>query len=431
MNNLSTVLRFTILNKLRSKAFVVTSLIFVILVTIGVNVPFLISLFNTDKESNVGMLRDAAGIAERLGAHYEALEDTGLNIVLYESAGSAEADEEALRARLAEGEIGGYLVTSGNDPHGFPKLIYKSEDTMDFSTVNRLAEGLGQIKMALTVAELNLTAEQIAQINSPVQLDKVQISVGGGAGSVGEEGKTASEIALASGMVYVLIIMLFIAVMVSGQLIATEITAEKSSRVMEILVTSVKPLTQMFGKIIGIFLVGLTQILLLAAVVVINLRLPHNQSAFGGFNIDLSKIDPLLLVYALVFYLLGYLLYATLFAAVGSIVSRTEDLGQAIMPVSMLSMVGYFIAIYGVQAPNSVLVTVCSFIPFFSPFIMFLRIGTTDPAIWEVLLSLGLLAGAIMALGWLSAKIYRTGVLMYGKRPTFKELRKAMKAYKI
>jgi len=137
------------------------------------------------------------------------------------------------------------------------------------------------------------------------------------------------------------------------------------------------------------------------------------------------------LVLGLVFYILGYFLYATLFAAIGSLVSRTEELGQAVMPITMLSLASFYIGIFSLSTPNSLLMKVSSFIPFVSPVSMIVRVGIGEPPVWEIALSLVVLAIAIFLFGWLSAKIYRTGVLLYGKRPTFKELRKAMKAYKI
>jgi ABC-2 type transport system permease protein len=236
---------------------------------------------------------------------------------------------------------------------------------------------------------------------------------------------------MSMALVYVMIIVLFMGIMITGQLIATEITAEKNSRVMEVLVTSVAPLTQMFGKIFGMFLVGTFQIVFFILVVVINLNLPHNIDLLSSMDLSLSDIDPMVLIAAIFFYLTGYFLYATLYAAIGSIVSRTEELGQAVTPLMFLSMAGFYIGIFSIGTPDSALVKITSFIPFFTPFIMFLRIGLTEPAWWEVGLAIAGLFLSILFFGWLSAKIYRTGVLMYGKRPGWKELRKAMKAYKI
>jgi ABC-2 type transport system permease protein len=214
-------------------------------------------------------------------------------------------------------------------------------------------------------------------------------------------------------------------------LIATEITAEKSSRVMEILVTSVSPLKQMWGKILGTFVVAVVQLAVLIGALIINLTMPQNADSLDKLGIHLDQIDPVLLVYAIFFFLAGFFLYSTLFAAVGSIVSRTEDLGQAVLPITLLTIAGFYIALFGLTHPDHILIQVCQYIPFFAPFLMFLRIGLSEPAWWEITLSLAILLASILGIGWLSAKIYRVGVLMYGKRPSFKEIFKAMKAYKV
>lgn len=428
MRDLGRVIAFTVKNKVRSKAFIISTVVMVLLISLLANLPYLISLFQTDKADHFGMVRDPGGIAEQLRQALAADETGGTVLHVYDDQGSAEANEAFLREKAREGEIDGYLVVTGEDASGFPTLHYKSEETMDYGKMGKLQSALQMIKFSEVSADLGLSEEQLAMLNSPVDIRKVQISLSGDGDA---DGKTESEIVIATLLVYILIILLFIAVMMSGQMIAAEITMEKSSRIMEILITSVKPLTQMFGKIIGMCVVGLSQLLILFAGGILNLALPHNREAFARWNLDLSLVDLRLIVYAFIFYLTGYFLYATLFAAVGSIVSRTEDLGQAVMPISIISMIGYFAALFGIQNPTGTFVVAMSYVPFYSPLIMFLRMGVTDPPLWEVWLSIGILLASIVVFGWLSAKIYRTGVLMYGKRPTFKELRKAMKAYKI
>lgn len=431
MNKFLTVLSFTVANKFRTKSFIVTTLILAIVLSIGLNAPYFIVKFQSDEAVKIGVIEGSSEMLPLIEQHVAVQEQAGLELVLVKDEGTLADNERVLKERIAAGEMTGYLLFGDADANGFPMMTYKSEKAMDFNTVSQLQQVLQMIKVQVVAPTLGLTAEQVNQINAPIAINKVQISTGEGAGNVGDAGKTEGEIAVATGLVYLLVIVLFVGVLVSGQLIATEITAEKSSRVMEILVTSVSPLKQMFGKIFGMFIVGISQMLLLGAVVFVNLILPHNRALVAEFNIDLSSAGFLIVFYAVLFYLLGYFLFAAMFAAVGSIVSRTEDLGQAIMPVTFLAMAGYFIAILGISAPDTALVKVTSFIPFLSPFIMFLRVGLTDPPIWEVWLSIGLLVVTIMVTGWIAAKIYRTGVLMYGKRPSFKELRRAMRAYKI
>ncbi|WJH36520.1 ABC transporter permease [Paenibacillus sp. CC-CFT747] len=259
-------------------------------------------------------------------------------------------------------------------------------------------------------------------MNAPVDLTSIQVDNG--------DGRTRSQMIVSYILVYALLILVSMMVYMYGNMIAMEITSEKSSRVMELLVSSISPVKQLYGKVLGTLLIGLLQIGVYVLVVVINLNLPHNASYFKGIDLDFGDAPPQLYGYFVLFFLLGFFLYAMLCAAVGSLVSRTEELGQAIAPITILALAGFYIGIFGTNAPSSEFVTVASFIPFFTPAVMFLRIGMANPAAWEVWLSIGVLVVTILFVGWLSAKIYRTGVLLYGKRPSFKEVRKAMQAFR-
>jgi len=438
MNKFWTVVDFTVKNKIRVKSFSITTLIIAIILTIGVNLPYIISLFDSEaKATNIGYIQSqsedlAAGTAtgNQLKAFFEAQEASKIALLSYEDQGTAQANEKLLKQAITDGDIAGYLEFGEISDSGFPVISYKSEKLMEFELTGSLQGALTMIRQAAILQDAGLTEEQLSQLNAPITIAAVQISATEGAGSVGE-GKSPEEQAVNMGLIYFIIIALFMAVMVSGQMIAAEITAEKSSRVMEILITSVSPLTTMFGKIFGMFTVVLLQLAVYLVVIIGNLMLPHNASILSDFNIDLSSLDPMLLVYSIIYFLTGFFLFATMYAAIGSLVSRTEDLGQAVMPITIISLAGFYIALFSIATPDSMLVKVTSFIPFFSPFVMMLRLGLTDPPMWEVLLSIGILLVSIYIAVWISAKIYRTGVLMYGKRPSFKELRKAMRAYKI
>ncbi|MGO4548258.1 ABC transporter permease [Paenibacillus sp. 2TAB23] len=435
MNSFWTVVGFTLKNKFRGKAFVITTLIIALIITIGINLPYIFSQFSSgDKVTSIGYVQSAqsegSATGDQLKAYFEAQEKPGVKLVPYEDKGSEAENEKQLKQAITDKDIKGYLAFGEITDSGFPEITYKSEKMLAFELTSSIQSGLQVIRQGTVLKDAGLSSEQMALLNAPIEIASVQISATEGAGSLGE-GKTPEEQAVNMGLVYFIVILLFMAIMITGQMIASEITAEKSSRVMELLITSVSPLKQMFGKIVGMFLVGLIQITVYVLVIIINIKLPHNNEMLVKFNIDLSQIDPMLLMYSVLFYLTGYFLFATLFAAVGSIVSRTEDLGQAVLPITMLSLAGFYIAIFSISSPDSMLVQISSFIPFFSPFVMLLRLGLTDPPMWQVLGSIGLLLVTIYASVWVSAKIYRTGVLMYGKRPTFKELRKAMKAYKI
>ncbi|MFC5699683.1 ABC transporter permease [Cohnella faecalis] len=420
MNSMWTVMSFTMRNKLRSKSFIIMTVILAVLLVVVGNLPYLIDkLGGSDKATKVGYAEgEQAVIVQGLKDYYTKLPEPGVELVSVASA-------DKLKSALQDGDIGGYLTFTEDPEIGFPKATYNSKDAFSGGTSSSLAAALQQIKTDLIVKDVGLTDAQKKQLFAPISLDTQKVSFDG------EKGKTEEEQGIAIGLTYAMIILLFMAVMITGQLIATEITAEKSSRVMEIIVTSVSPLKQMWGKILGTFIVAIIQLAVLIGALVINLTMPQNADSLEKFGIHLDTIDPTLLVYAVFFYLAGFFLYSTLFAAVGSIVSRTEDLGQAILPITMLTLVGFYVAMFGLTHPDHILIKVCQYIPFFSPFLMFLRIGLAEPAWWEIVASIAILIVAILGIGWLSAKIYRTGVLMYGKRPSMKELVKAMKAYKV
>lgn len=426
MNSMWTVMSFTMKNKIRNRAFVVTTIILGVLMVVAANVPtFLDKFASGGGPKKIGYVAgEQADIVQGLETYFAAQEKPKVQLVPVEASGSAAERSAALKQAIADKKIKGYLLFEDNRAAGFPNVTYYSKKMLDTDTAQALQSGLSSVKTQQAVQDAKLTKEQLAKLFDPVKLDSVQISDNA-------NGKTADEQGTAIGLTYVILILLFMSTMITGQLIANEITAEKSSRVMEIIVTSVSPLKQLFGKVLGTFVVGLLQLVVIVGAAVVNLTLPQNRDSLKSMGIRLDSIEPKMIIFAVVFYLIGFFLYAMLFAAVGSIVSRTEDLGQAVMPITMITLAGFYIAIFSLTHPDSSFVTVCSFIPFFSPFIMFMRIGLANPAWWEVGLSIAILAATVLVLGWLSAKIYRAGVLMYGKRPTVKELIKAMKAYNV
>lgn len=432
MNNTWTVIRFTFMNKAKTKSFLITTLIFAILISIGINLPYLIQLFMGD--------RDSSEAAEKIGLVYGQQQElatelesswsemnANYELILYET-----EDQQVLNQDMKDGIIEGYLKFEAQEGSMFPAVIYTAgDDEMGIELQSNLQAALQIVKTRSIAQDLNLTDEQINEINAPVMIESR--SVGGenaGSGDGSGEG-TFSANAMDYVVVYALVILFFFTLMSTGNMIASEVTTEKSSRIMEILITSVSPLSQMFGKVIGMLLLGLFQIAMFGVVVALNLMLPHNVEVLSELNLDISAIDPSLLILGLVFYILGYFLYAVLYAAVGSIISRTEDLGQAIMPLTMVALVAFYIAIFSLSTPNSTLLKVSSFIPFTSPTTILVRAGLGEVPMWEIAASLIILIVSILVFGWLSAKIYRTGVLLYGKRPSLKELMKAMKAYKM
>jgi ABC-2 type transport system permease protein len=416
------------MSRFRSKSFRIMTLVLVLVMSLLINLPAIIEHFSNKAPARIGYFPDRFfHIATKLQDFASTVPEPGFELVTLPDQGSAAANEAYALKQLESKQIKGYLSFRDNSASGFPDVQYKSNTSISPSLNQTLQTALNAIKTDQLIENAGLTAEQKAKLKEPVRIESLQVSASGQAGG----GKTEAQMRMAYALVYVLLFLLYIGVIAFGNMVATEVTAEKSSRVMEVLITSVAPLKQMFGKIIGICLLGLAQIAVFVAVIAVNLSLPHNMAFIRQLNVSWSDLQLSLLGYFFIYYLAGFFIYATIFAAIGSLVSRTEEVGQAIMPVTYLIIAAFMIAMYGLNNPTAPFVVAMSFVPFFSPLIMFLRIGMTSPALWEIGLSIAELALSIFALGWIAAKVYRTGVLLYGKRPSFRELRKAMRAFKV
>jgi ABC-2 type transport system permease protein len=241
---------------------------------------------------------------------------------------------------------------------------------------------------------------------------------------------TKNDGSVSQGYTYILMMLLYMTILIYGGVVSSSVAAEKSSRAMELLITSAKPGSLMFGKVLGVGTAGLCQMTIWAASAYIGYILsgrywensPMITSFFEGG-------DTRLLVYTLIFFILGYLLYSFLFGAMGSLVSRTEDLQITSTPLTMLVVAAFLISYFSTvfNYVDSTLMKVLSYIPFTSPLAMFIRILNNGAESWEIMLSIVVLIAGIAAVGVLAAAIYRVGVLLYGKPPKLGELFKILR----
>lgn len=231
---------------------------------------------------------------------------------------------------------------------------------------------------------------------------------------------------------WILIYALYFAIMLYGQFVATSVASEKSTRAMELLITSAKPMSLMFGKIIGTGLAGLAQfgIIFGSAFLFYNI----NSDIWSGnavmkmiFNIPLD-----MLLYVLLFFIIGFFLYAFIYGALGSLASRTEDVGATIMPVTFVVIIALFVVIYGMSSGrlDAPLMVFCSFFPLTSPMAMFTRIAMSNVPPYQIVIAVTVDVLSTIGIGFLSAAIYRIGVLMYGKPPKLGELIKTLRIQK-
>ena len=239
---------------------------------------------------------------------------------------------------------------------------------------------------------------------------------------------TTSSRNLASGFLSanIFIMLLFYSIVIYGVMVASGVAQEKSSRAMEVLITSARTDNLILGKIFGIGLAGLTQLAIWVIGMVIFYRIhftywKDNIIISGLWGTGASQLALMLL-----FYLLGFFMYAALYGAIGSLVSRTEDIQLFQFPITILQIIGLFGTTMGMVMPNSLL-TVFSFIPIYTPISMLARISITDVPLWQLLLSIGLSAATVVLFSWLAVKIYRVGVLLYGKTPSILEVFRSLR----
>ena len=227
---------------------------------------------------------------------------------------------------------------------------------------------------------------------------------------------------------YIMIFALYMVILLYGQMVATNVATEKSSRAMEVLITSAKPTSMMFGKVLASCLAGFIQLVAVfgSALIFYNL----NKSYWGDNMIidSIFNIPPELLVYMLVFFILGFLIYAFMFGAVGSTASKLEDINTSVMPITMLFIIAFFVVMFSMSSGDvdNTIMVVCSYIPFTSPMSMFTRIAMSTVPWYEIAISIAILVGSTVGIGVLSAKIYRVGVLMYGTTPKISNIIKAV-----
>ncbi len=227
---------------------------------------------------------------------------------------------------------------------------------------------------------------------------------------------------------YIMVFALYMVIVFYGQMISNSVAMEKSSRAMELLITSAKPTSLMFGKIIAACLAGLTQLICVfgSSIIFYNLN-----KSYWGDNMIINSIFNMpveLFAYMLIFFILGLLVYSFMYGAIGSMVSKVEELNTAAMPVTLIFVASFLVVVFSMSSGevDNLLMKVCSFIPFTSPMAMFTRIAMSTVPVYEIIISVIILIASVFLIGFGSAKIYKTGVMLYGTKPNLKNMIKTV-----
>ncbi|MGH0445695.1 ABC transporter permease [Bacillus mycoides] len=320
-------------------------------------------------------------------------------------------DFNKLHKQVEEGELDGlFRVTEKN---GVPEVTYMFNGFASETTSTIIASYLKGQYMAVTVAKHNVSPEIAQQLQTEISVKQ----------------KAIKDRSASAGVAYFFIFALYMFIVAFGSTIAMNIASEKASRVMEVMIPKVKPLTMMYAKILAVVSTALLQLVILACGYLVPYLLGwvdlENGSLFGV--IDVTKLDAKVIGMFLIYFVTGYFLYAMMYAAAGAVVSKTEDLQGVMLPVSILIIAAFFISLKSLGDPNSTIVVISSYVPFFTPMVTFSRFVAGEAGMLEITITLAGLLATIGILSAVTSRIYVNGVMNYSDKVKFKDLAKFIK----
>lgn len=396
------------LEKIKSKAFLISLVLMpVIMVGFGI-LPGMLAMRSDEEITVIGFIDETNGLhsvlAKRLTERFK-LPNGQPNYELRnlkDSDGSIEMLKARANRLIADREIEGYLLIPAT-VYDSGYVEYRSENVSNIRVLERLGRTIEEVVAEKKLADHGFDPDVIRKLKTDVDIKPIKVS------EKGEETGTGFMETFFSMYIYVMMLMFM--VLTSGQLLIRSVVEEKSSRVIEVLLSSCSSRDLMVGKILGLSALGIAQILIWG-IIGTAMSLKFGSNLFLTGNLSLS----------LVFFILGYMLYAAIFVGAGSPVTSEQEAQQITSYVSLLLVSPIVLAFPVMQNPDSLFVKILTFIPLLTPAFMLLRIPIQMPETWEILTAVGILLFSVIVCMWAAGKIFRVAILVYGKRPTLPEL---------
>lgn len=403
MKDLFIVTKFTMKDMLQRKSFIITTIIFLIMIVVGFNIPNFMKMLNKDSDVNTIEIIDSGNVFEGTLESLKDL-DTGYEIQILNE------DYEKIKEKIENEEIDSAIIVEKQDENIKIKYIVKSA-TMMSGVPENIISTLNTLYTNIQINKLGLTEEQLKSITPNFEFALEQ---------------TDEE---ASGNVYAMMLLslvLFYAIYFCAYQVSSSITTEKASKIIETLVTSTSPKTIVLGKTLGIGIVGLLQMILLVGTALISAKTFLEPGILDSI-IDVSKITPYLGIITIIYFIFGYFEYALLYALTGSTVSKPEDIQSANGPVAILAVIGFYLSYFTMMNPASELNVFASMFPISSPFCMPFRImmGLAKPT--DVIISIVILLITGIIIAKIAIKIYSNAILNYGTKMSFNDIVKMYK----
>lgn len=425
MQKIFLILQSEFWRRARSKAFVVATLLVpVFLIVVSVAPTLLIYLGDQQSE------RQTIAVVDETNVLLSALQEEAADGTDYEFVEAA-APTDSLRDRTLRGDLDAYLLLPRTLMEGSGKPEFFSSESGGISGPIRLENLVERSVRNVRLAERNVPSEVREIMDADIDLV---------ASTITEEG-TESQNALSGFLGLMMALTVYMAVFVYGQYVMQGVIEEKSNRVVEVVVSSVKPFELLMGKVLGIGSLGLVQMIIWVTLAGAGLTFggtlvalfidpadlgvapdASSEAIMDAAGITIPTVPLDVVIWFILFFLGGYLLYASLFAAVGSAVEQQQDAQNLLYVVLVPLIVPIVTATYIMEVPNGLISKVLSYVPFFSPVLMPVRMTAANVPAWEVLLSFTLLALGFLFMIWVASRIYRVGIFMYGKAATLPEI---------
>lgn len=409
MRDLWIVASYTIKDMLKKKTFIISNLVIFLIIIVGFNVPNILNMFNEDESSENGsallsktLVVDEENIFE---GYLETLNTMNLGTEFEITNEEISIDE--VKNKIVNGDVDDAIIINESDNKVNVEYIVKNMAMMNNEVPEKVTNMLTSVYTNLQISKLGLTQEQLTSLTPNFTFELQQA----------EEQEVKGNILV----IMLLSLVLFYAIYFCAYQVSNSITTEKTSKIMETLVTSTSPRTIVLGKTIGIGVVGLLQVIAIVAVALICAYacLPEGMLSSA---LDLSQITPTLGILTVVYFILGYATYALLYALTGSTVSKPEDVQSANGPVAIISIIGFYLAYFTMMNPTSDLNVFASIFPFSAPFCMPFRVmmGIATPG--QIAISIIVLLLTIVIVASVSIKIYSNAILNYGSRVSLKDM---------
>ncbi|HUV37380.1 MAG TPA: ABC transporter permease [Patescibacteria group bacterium] len=412
MKKLLKVARREYLERVKKKSFLIGTILGPILMGGMILVPGLIFRYSPERQEHIAIVDLSQSLYDGLEeALVDTLEGGVMKFELREvraSGGELDEVKKRLNAEVETDIIDGYLVVP-EDIIDNGKATFYGKRVGNIKGISRIQGALSNVVIAHRLAGAGMDYDEVTGMVKRVDLDTKMLKEG-------KEKEGEFDLLYISSFIFIM--MLYMTILLWGVAVQRSIIEEKNNRVIEVLLSSLRASDLLGGKILGVGSVGLTQYAIWAVFAV---ALSMYGMKIGGFS-QLSVFSMTTLVFFIIYYLLGFLFYATLFASIGSVCNSDQEAQQLQTPVVMCLVFTIIIPMAIIQNPDGVFATIVSLIPFFAPIVMFMRINVLTPPAWQIALSIAILIVSIFIAGKLAAKIFRVGILMYGKRPSLPEI---------